>query len=74
MSDGKGFLYRFPDRDFQLGITSRVPEVGETLSARGRMWTVVHVGTADLDKRAIVQLEPAETPPRGEPEAPFSPE
>jgi hypothetical protein len=33
VSEGKGFLYRFPDRDFQLGV-ARVPEVGETVRTR----------------------------------------
>ena len=70
---GSGFLYRFPDRDFQLGMASRVPEVGETLTAKGRMWTVVQVSTG-FDKRAVVSLEPLENPTRGEAETPFSPE
>jgi hypothetical protein len=72
MSDGKGFLYRFPDRDFELGFASRLPEVGETLTAKGRLWTVVQV-TSGPDKRAILSLEPVEKPTGGEAETPFSP-
>jgi hypothetical protein len=72
VSEGRGFLYRFPDRDFQLGIGAHVPEVGETLRAKGRMWTVVLV-TRDADGRAVVSLEPTAEPPH-EPEAPFSPD
>jgi hypothetical protein len=73
VSDGRGILYRFPDRDFQLGFAGRVPEVGETLRAKGRMWTVVQV-TRGADSRAVVSLEPADRPTGGEAETPFSPE
>jgi hypothetical protein len=73
VSDGRGFLYRFPDRDFQLGMATRVPEVGETLSAKGRMWTVARV-TRGFDKRAVIHLEAADKPTGGEAETPFSPE
>ena len=73
MSNGdSGIVYRFPDRDFQLGFTSRVPEVGEVLSAKGRMWAVVEVGMGS-DNRVVVNLGPVEKP-TAEPEAPFSPD
>ena len=63
MSDG-GFLYRFPDHDFQLGVARRVPEVGDTLEAKGRGWTVVQV-TRGRDGRAIAALEPTGEPKAG---------
>ena len=69
---GSGFMYRFPDRDFQLGIGSRVPEIGATLTAKGRMWTVVSV-TRGSDNRLVVHLEPRNKP-TDEPESPFSPD
>ena len=71
MSDGEGFLYRFPDHDFELGFTDHVPAVGETLRARGAMWTVVQV-TRGSDNRAVVNLAPME--PIGEESEPFMPE
>ena len=70
MSDREGVLYRFPDRDFQLGF-ARVPEVGETVSAKGRRWTVVAVSRG-TDNRAVVSLAP--TDKLAEAEAPFDPE
>ena len=73
MSESEGFLYRFPNRDFELGFGSRVPHVGETLKAKGRMWTVVQV-TTGADDRAILSLEPVEKPTGGEAETDFSPE
>ena len=45
MSLGKGFLYRFPDQDFEVGFGGPVPRLGETVRAKGR---------------AIVNLEPVE--------------
>jgi hypothetical protein len=73
VSDGEGFLYRFPDRDFELGFARHVPEVGDTLTARGRLWTVVQV-TSGPDNREVLSLEPVEEPTGGEAETPFSPE
>jgi hypothetical protein len=70
VSDGKGILYLFPDRDFQVGFARHVPEVGETINAKGRMWTVMQV-TRGADNRTILSLEPVDKPP-DEPEAPFS--
>jgi hypothetical protein len=71
VSEGKGFLYRFPDRDFQLGV-ARVPEVGETVRAKGRMWTVVRV-THSQDNRSVVNLAPLDKP-TDEGIAPLTPE
>lgn len=67
----EGFVYRFPNRDFELGVGSRVPDVGDTLRAKGRMWTVVQVGK-DASKRAVLHLEASDRP-TGEAEAPFDP-
>lgn len=64
----EGFVYRFPNRDFELGVGSRVPDVGGTLKEKGRMWTVVHVGR-DANKRVVVHLEPSNRP-TGEAETP----
>jgi hypothetical protein len=52
-----GFVYRFPDDDFEVGFGSRVPDVGHTVKAKGRTWTVAQVGS-DSQQRAIVNLEP----------------
>ena len=69
MGEGKGFVYRFPNRDFELGF-SRVPEIGETVTAKGRRWTVVEVRRG-ADNRAVVSLASIDKP--GEAEAPFDP-
>jgi hypothetical protein len=59
VSLGKGFLYRFPDQDFELGFGRPVPLVGETLRAKGRVWKVTQVSRGS-EGRAIVNLEPVE--------------
>ena len=65
MSQGKGFLYRFPDHDFELGFGRPLPLVGETLRAKGRVWKVTQVSRGSED-RAIVNLEPVEHQERRE--------
>jgi hypothetical protein len=65
VSDGEGFLYRFPDQDFELGFGRPVPLVGETLRAKGRAWKVTQVSRGSED-RAIVNLEPVEDQERRE--------
>lgn len=69
MSDREGVLYRFPDRDFQLGF-ARVPEIGEIVTAKGRRWTVTQVRRG-TDNRAVVSLTSIDKP--DEAEAPFDP-
>ena len=72
MSPDGGFVYRFPDRDFQLGYARRVPEVGDTLTAKGRRWRVVDV-TLGHDDRVVVRLLPLDVPGENA-EEPSSPE
>jgi hypothetical protein len=69
VGEGKGFVYRFPNRDFQLGF-SRVPEIGETVTAKGRRSTVVEVRRG-TDNHALVSLASIDKP--GEAEVPLDP-
>jgi hypothetical protein len=59
VSDSKGFLYRFPDQDFEVGFGGPVPRLGETVRAKGRAWKVTQVSRSAED-RAIVDLEPVD--------------
>jgi hypothetical protein len=65
VSDSKGFLYRFPDQDFEVGFGGPMPGVGETVKAKGRAWKVTQVSRSSED-RAIVDLEPVDQARRGE--------
>jgi hypothetical protein len=59
VSDSKGFVYRFPDQDYEVGFGGTVPLVGETVKAKGRAWKVTQVSRG-FEERAIVNLEPVD--------------
>jgi hypothetical protein len=65
VSDGRGFVYRFPGGDFELGIGGHVPTEGETVRTKGRTWRVLQVKEAS-DKRVTVELVPIEDAPAPE--------
>jgi hypothetical protein len=58
------FEFRFPNGDFEIDATSRVPRVGDVIRTRGRSWKVDHV---EPSTPSVVVLQPARKPsPREE--------
>ena len=48
--------FKFPDGDFEIDTTTRIPRSGDLLTRRGRVWSVYDVLPG---RPPLVMLEPA---------------